>query len=272
MKKEIRFESEYILHRLTQKHLKELFDLEFVASEIQLNGLRLDTLAFDKKCNAFVIIEYKNKFSANVLNQAQGYHDLILNNKDFFLKRLDNVENVDFKKTRIMIIGPKFSTEQIKNAKSYFELWKTSLCDNCTVSYENLKSGEIKSISINPNDLKITEEMLLENKSEKIKSLYFKLKNSVLEEFDDIEIRYLVDAFSLKVNGSIICIVKFLKSSFNIDFFADSLENAEGLRDISQISTGGKANYQMKYSSDYDLNCFMDLFRQTYNQRNTEND
>ena len=80
MKKEIRFECEYILHILTQKHLKELFDLEFVASEIQLNRLRLDTLAFDKKSNAFVIIEYKNEFSANVLNQAQSYHDLILNN------------------------------------------------------------------------------------------------------------------------------------------------------------------------------------------------
>lgn len=272
MKKEIRFESEYILHRLTQKHLKELFDLEFVASEIQLNSLRLDTLAFDKKCNAFVIIEYKNEFNANVLNQAQSYHDLILNKPDFFLKRLDDGENVDPKETRIMIIGPEFSEKQIKESKSNCELWKITLYDNCTATYENLKSGEIKSISINPNDLKITEEMLLENKSEIMKSLYFKLKNSILDKFNDIETRYLVDAFSLKVNGSIICIVKFLKSSFNIDFFADRLENAEALKDISQISTGGKANYQMKYSSDDDLDGFMDLFRQTYNQRKTEND
>ena len=272
MKKEIRFESEYILHRLTQKHLKELFDLEFVASEIQLNGLRLDTLAFDKKSNAFVIIEYKNEFSANVLNQAQSYYDLILNNNDFFLKRLDNVENVNPKKTRIMIIGPKFSTEQIRNARPNFELWKTSLCDNCTVTYEKLEINEIKSVSIDPEELKITEEMLLEDKSEMMKSLYFKLKNSVLDKFNDTEIRFLVDAFSLKVNGNIICIIKFLKSSFNIYIFADSLENEDGLRDISQISTGGKANYQMKYSSDDDLDSFMALFRQTYNQRKTEND
>lgn len=53
MHEKIDFASEYELHRLTQKYLKELFDLEFVASEFQLNDLRLDNLAFDKK-NQFI--------------------------------------------------------------------------------------------------------------------------------------------------------------------------------------------------------------------------
>ena len=46
MKEKVYFESEFILHTLTQAYLKELFDLELVASEIQLHGLRLDNLAF----------------------------------------------------------------------------------------------------------------------------------------------------------------------------------------------------------------------------------
>ena len=49
MAQEIPFESEYELHTLTLKYLNELFGLEIVASEIQLNGLRLDNLTFDEK-------------------------------------------------------------------------------------------------------------------------------------------------------------------------------------------------------------------------------
>ena len=49
MTQEIPFESEYELHTLTLEYLNELFGLEIVASEIQLNGLRLDNLAFDEK-------------------------------------------------------------------------------------------------------------------------------------------------------------------------------------------------------------------------------
>jgi RecB family endonuclease NucS len=37
----------------------ELFDLEYVKSEFELHGLRIDTLAFDKESKGFVIIEYK---------------------------------------------------------------------------------------------------------------------------------------------------------------------------------------------------------------------
>ena len=49
MTQKIPFESEYILHQLTQKHLKELFGLKLAASEKQLNKQRVDNLAFDKK-------------------------------------------------------------------------------------------------------------------------------------------------------------------------------------------------------------------------------
>ena len=73
MAKKNPFESEYQLHSLTQKHLKELFDLELVSSEIQIDNLRFDNLAFDEKTNTFVIIEYKNELNLNVLNQVTEY-------------------------------------------------------------------------------------------------------------------------------------------------------------------------------------------------------
>lgn len=263
----IPFESEYILHSLTQKRLKELFNIVCVASEIQIDRLRLDNLAFDKNSNSFVIIEYKNEFNAHVLHQAQNYYELILNNAEYFTERLDNPKDIDLKNTRVMIIGPEFSAKQINNLKENFELWKVTLYDNYNVTYENLKTNETKSIDVNQDELKITEDKLLEDKSEKMKELYFNLKNRVSNEFNDIDIKFLVDAFSLRINASLICVVVFLKSSFNINIFEDDLKNADKLVDISDKSTCGNANYQLKYKSEDDLDYFIEIIRQIYNQK-----
>lgn len=267
MTRQIDFESEFILHTLTQSHLKELFNLELVASEIQLNDLRLDNLAFDTKTNSFVIIEYKNEFNANVLNQAQEYYDLIQNNRKHFLQRLDNKNNVDFDNVRIMIIGPKFSQTQIDEAKSNFELWKVTLFDDGKVTYENLKNSETKTLNINLDDLKITEEMLLKDKTPEMIDLYNNLKDKVLDEFDDVKIKYMINQFSFRVNDKLLCVVIFLKSSFNIHIYANQLNNAEKTVDISEKSTGGNAKYQFNYKSDDDFDYFMDLFKQTYDQK-----
>lgn len=267
MRKRIDFESEFILHTLTQKHLKELFNLEFIASEIQLDNLRLDNLAFDRKTNSFVIIEYKNEFNANVLNQAQDYYDLIQDNREFFSERLSDDATVDFDNVRIMVIGPEFSQNQIDEAKATYELWKVSLFDDGEVTYENLNNNEVETLNINLDELKITEEMLLDGKSSEMTELYFNLKDNILNDFSDVEIRYLVDQFSLRADGKLLCLVRFLKSSFAIYIYADSLKNADRTTDISQSQTGGRAKYQLKYESDEDYDYFIDLFKQTYSEK-----
>ena len=265
MSNKIPFESEFALHTLTQKHLKELFDLELVASEKQLNKLRLDNLALNKTNCSLVIIEYKNKFDSNVLNQVQEYHDLILENKDEYLKLVD--EYVDFDNIQIMIISPHFSDEQIKNASDDMGLWQVSLFDDGKVEYQNLKNNKIVTLEIDLDELKITEEKLLEDKSEEMRDLYFNMKNNLLKEFKDLKIRYMVDQFSFRVNDKLICVVVFLKTSFNIYIYADNLDNTKNAIDISSKSTGGNAKYNFKYNLNEDYDCFLDLFKQTYEQK-----
>ena len=268
MAKKIPFENELILHLLTQKRLRKLFDLKFVASEIQLHKLRLDNLAFDEKTSSFVIIEYKNRFNENVLKQAQDYHNLLLNNKDFFLKRLENPKYVNFDNTRVMIISPKFSDDQIAKAKFPFELWQVSLYDDCCVEYKNLKTNETRTLKVSKDELKLTEDNLLNNKTDEISRLYHDLKNRVKNEFSDIECKILVDEISFKTNNMIICNVRFLKKSFNAYFYAEKLFDRENrLRDISDISTAGKASYEFKINSENDLDYFIEMFKQTYNQK-----
>ena len=265
MANKISFESEFILHTFTQKHLKELFDLELIASEKQLHNVQPDNLAFNKSTSFLSIIEYKNKFDKDVLNQTQRYYDSILENKTEYSKLVDDA--IDFKNIQIIIIGPEFSDDQIKSAKDNVNLWKVTLFDDCRVEYLNLKNGEIKTLYISQEDLKITEENLLEDKSEEMKDLYFNLKNNLLKEVKDLKIRYMVDQFSFRANDKLICVVVFLKSSFNIYFYSDNLNNAENTVDISSKSTGGNAKYNFKYKSNDDYDCFLDLFKQTYEQK-----
>lgn len=265
MAEKIPFENEYVLHRLTEKHLNELFDLELVASEIQLDRLRLDNLAFDRKEGAFVVIEYKNECDPDVLKQAQNYYDLIQRKPEPFIGRLDDQDNVCLEKTRIMIVSTEFCDGQREKAEDHFELWKVTLFDDGKVTYENLKSDETKTLNIDLNDLKLTEETLLEYKSPEMKELYFKLKGRVLGEYGDVSVKYLVDAFSFRLNDDIICVIRFLTSSFNIYLNGKNLKNSERTTDNSTGCEVG--DYKFKYESADDLDYFMDLFGQVYNQR-----
>ena len=62
--KQVKFNNEKEMQNLTENNLEELFDLRFVASEFQVDNLRIDTLAFNEKTKSFVIIEYKNDHEA----------------------------------------------------------------------------------------------------------------------------------------------------------------------------------------------------------------
>lgn len=260
MNQKITFESEYILHIITQKHLEELFGLELVASEKQLNNLRPDNLAFDKTNNSLVIIEYKNKIDTNVFNQVQGYHNLILENKDEYSKLVN--EKIEFKNINIMIISPEFSDKQIENAKDNVELWKVSLFDDGKIEYLNLKSNKTETININLDEYKITEDKLLKDKAEETVELYKNFKNRLLEEFDDLDMKFLIDAVSIKAQNKYLCIVT-VKSSIKIHYYTEKLDDSENrTRDISDITTGGPlSNYELTLNSE-NIDYAVDLIKQ----------
>lgn len=267
MTQKIEFDSEYILHKLTEANLKKLFDLEFVASEIKTNSLRLDNLAFDEKTKTFVIIEYKNELNLNAVNQVLEYCQLLEDNPEFFAERLENRNDIDFENTRAMIISPEFSRKQIEDSPDNLEIWKISMYDDGRVIYENMKTGENKILEVNPEDLKLSEQKVLNGKDEKLCKLYLNFKNNVLNNFDDIKLRYLVGAVSFRVNNQIACIFR-LENPAKIHFHSDDINDPQNrTRDISDISTGAKANYELIINSPEDTDYAFDLFKEVYLQK-----
>ena len=265
--KKNKFDSEYALHKLTERNLKNLFNLEFVASEIQLNKLRLDNLAFDEKTKTFVIIEYKNELNLNVINQVQKYYDLVKNNPEYFSNRLDNRSDIDFENTHVMIIGPEFTQNQANNTNDHFEIWKVSLYDDGKVIYENIKTNETKELMTTLEELKLKEKNILSDKSQELRELYLNFKEKVMCEFDDIKLVYLVNGVSFKVNNHIACIFR-LETPAKIHYYTEELEDIENkTRNISNISTGAKANYELILKSEDEVYYALYLFRQVYRQK-----
>ena len=139
--KQVKFKNERELQRLTEENLEELFNLKFVATEFQVDNLRIDTLAFNEETKSFVIIEYKNLKKYSVIDQGYSYLSLLLNNKAEFVLKYNLVfntslskEDIDFSQTSVMFISPSYTTYQLRSVEFSdiaFELWKVIKYSNC---------------------------------------------------------------------------------------------------------------------------------------------
>ena len=170
---ELKFDLEKDIQTLTEQNLETVFGLQFVATEFTLNGLRIDTLAFDKEAKAFVIIEYKRDRSLSVIDQGYAYLSLMLNNKaDFILEYNEHGKahlgrsDIDWSQSRVIFVANSFTTyqQQAINFKDLpIELWEAKRYSNGTVLYNQLKSPDasesIKTVSKNQTIQKVSTEV-----------------------------------------------------------------------------------------------------------------
>ena len=319
MGEKIDFDYEIMLQSLTNARLKILFDLEYIAYEFQFNGLtvdclasgkktkslKVDGLAFDKKTNSFVILEYKNRLNMNVLNQGEDYYykkkkknedklidrykyklkeeekkskgdkteddfdfiksyeildngkkyycELLQKNREKLIKRYNEkfgknrVEgDFDFSKVKVMIIGPKFLDEQLKESENLeypHELYKVSLyrCDEIKgcVSYKGINVNFENKINVNLGNLKYTRYTLLYNKTKEIRELYNNFEYSLLNQYNDIDVKYFIDLVAIRVHNKKICLIT-VNNPIKIDFNTDKIENEFTINYLSDIDDACK--------------------------------
>lgn len=281
----IKFDRESKLQKLTQDNLDELFNLEFIGEEVQYGDFRMDTLAFDRETNSFVIIEYKNVSSYSVIDQGFSYLSILLNDKDFFMRKYNEIsdcpldlEDFDFTHCRVMIIAPSFTKYQMKSTEFSnlpIELWKVRLYENGCVSYDKIRNDsaasikdllETRNLKIDLQDLEFGEDDLLCDKSQECNELYYNLKDRLLFEFDDLSLNIFKTLASYKVNDNIICTVEFLSKSLKVMFFTKTLDDPENRTE--HVERGNpNVNYSMKLSSQDEFDNFIELFTQVYREK-----
>lgn len=284
--KEKPFRLEKEIQELTENNLKTIFGLEFVKSEFALNNFRIDTLAFDKEANAFVIIEYKRDKNFSVIDQGYAYLSLMLNNKaDFILEFNENLDktlkrtDVDWSQSRVLFVSPAFTNYQREaiNFKDLpIELWEVKRFENTTVSYEQIqKAGAQESIkTISKADKTIdnvakeikvySEQEHLENVSEEIKELYEKFK-SAIQNLDNLEIKPKKKYIAFVAGRNVIDILpqkKALKMWINMS--KGELDDTKGItRDVSTTGHWGNGDFEIQVRDDENLEYILSLVKQS---------
>ena len=284
--KEKPFKLEREIQSIFESNLQNIMGLLFVKSEFTIKNKRIDTLAYDKQTNAFIIIEYKRDKNYSVVDQGLTYLNLMLQNKAEFiltynetLKDILHSKDVDWSQSRVAFVSPSFTDNQISASdfKDFgIELWEIKQFENNTISINTIKKSSgapsIKPLLENSDSLKevkenikvYTEEDHFSNGSDYIIELYEKFKSSILNLTDGIEIlpqKYYI-AFK---KGSNISDIEIQKKSLKIFINAKigSLDDPKGLvKDVSNIGHRGNGDYQIQIENDNDLEYIMSLIKQ----------
>ena len=82
--KENPFKLERDIQNIFENNLQDVMGLQIVKSEFTIKNKRIDTLAYDKQNNAFIIIEYKRDKNYSVVDQGLTYLNLMLHHLFFF--------------------------------------------------------------------------------------------------------------------------------------------------------------------------------------------
>lgn len=282
------FKLERDIQNLVEENLRVIFGLQFVKSEFQLNGLRIDTLVFDEQSSSFVIIEYKKGSSYSVIDQGYSYLSLMLNNKaDFILEYQEctnkplKKDDVDWSQSRVLFIAPQFTTYQKQSIEFKdlpFELWEIRKYSNNTIVLNQHKSSSqesVKTISSSDNraeqvskEIKVYSELdHITKGNPEIQELYKELKERVLS-IDNFEVHPLKFWINFKLNKKWVLDMDIQKKGIKIHLnlkkgLLDDSKRA--FRDVSEIGHFGYGDYEIVVNPDSDFDYLMSCIKQSYN-------
>jgi predicted transport protein len=284
--KEKPFKLEKEIQEVFEANLNEIMGLQIVRSEFAIKNKRIDTLAFDKQSNAFIIIEYKRSKNISVVDQGFTYLSLMLENKADFIVEYNETfkhtlkrSDVDWSQTRVVFVSTGF-TENQKTATNFkdiaIELWEVKRYENNLIGVNEIKKStsaeSIKPLASSNSKLEsvtkeikvYTEEDHLEGKSDDVIELYEAYKEAILNLADDIEVepKKLYVAFKKEKNISdIVVLKKGLKLFINLS--KGALDDPKGImRDVSNTGHWGNGDYEVIIKNTKELEYLMSLIKQ----------
>ena len=258
------FKLEKDLQKIVEANLETLFGLAFVSSEFSLGEFRLDTLAYDEENDPFVIIEYKKKNSASVIDQGYSYLSLMLNNKAEFILEFNEKRDQTLKRTeinwsssRVLFISPSFNRYQ-KNSVNFkdipFELWEIRRFADGIIFVDQIQASSKESIEqitttkdnsvINQVSSEIQvfrEEDHVSKLSPAMREVWEDLRSN-LEDWPDSSFYARQPYIGFKRGNKTVCFIHFQKNALRID-----------------LSRGEKTEDGERASNFFDLNDYKKL-------------
>lgn len=286
--KEILFKSEREIQKFIEQNLKEIFELEFIKSEVSLGDLRIDTLAFDDEFKSFVIIEYKRDKNFSVIDQGYAYLALLLNNKADFILEYNESKNknirrgdVDWSQSRVIFISTQFTKYQ-RQAISFkdlpIELYEVNKYENNTILFNKLepsgKNESITKISTRneivrrvSGEIKVyTEDDHLQNIPDDLKRCHLDLTQRIWNLGDNIEVRPRKHYIGFIVNTNFVDIlVQQSQIKLWLNLNKGELDDPRNIaRDVAAVGHWGNGDYEIILKPGNDLDYLMTLIKQSY--------
>lgn len=270
------FKLEKELQILVEKNTQAIFGIDFVKTEFDpTHGLRIDSLCFDKKSRAFVIIEYKIAQNYSVFDQGAGYRKLLLKNQAEFILLCNEVydknlkkSDVNWDKTKVVLISPEFTDNQrtaAEESEKPIELWTVKRYSNEIIVFDQIQY-EKRSSSNQINTSACSEDIHLEKADDDIKTIYKELKNKILSTFHGvvIEPKQTYIAFMHRVNF-VDVIVQKSNLKLVINMKKGTLNDPKNLgRDISELGHFGNGDYEIQIKDNSDLDYVLELVGQSF--------
>jgi len=191
--------------------------------------------------------------------------------------------DVDWSQSRVIFVSPNFTNYQRKAIEFRdlpIELWEVKLYSNNTILFNQIQSPEksesITTISQKSEVVKqvskevrtYDEEYHFQYASDKTKSIYNELKNSIFSIGNDISFKSMkmYIAFVRKSNFIYIVLRKSNLTIF-INMKKGSLVDPKKIaRDVSNIGHWGHGDYEIKLTDSTDLGYIMTLIKQSYDK------
>jgi len=286
---EYNFDLEKDLQSLIEDNLEIVFNLKVIKSEIQLNGLRIDTLAFDPENNTFVIIEYKRDRNFSVIDQGMSYLSLMVNNKAEFILAYNESglgmlkkDEVDWSQAKVLFLAQHFSKYQ-RNAINFknlpIELWEVRKYKNETLHIREIKSDPnsesfSKIVGKNEEYDKVSKTFKqygiddhLKNVPQETIVLFKELSNKIQSLDDRIEINPVKKYIGFVIDGKNVVAIYVRKNYLILSFGRTRPEDLTDLENRLKYKTTSMKHHnqhisEMKIGNVADLNYAIQLTRE----------
>ncbi len=290
----IEFTNEKELQTLCEENLEQLLSLEFIATEFSVEDYRIDTFAYDKEANAFILIEYKNTKINSVVDQGIAYLSTMLNNKAHFVLKFSqargkvyDIKDINWEQSKVIFISPYFTQYQLGAINFQgmpIELWKIKKFANNSISFEQIGTSTRKadkssaSASVNEifnsdtqspdNPIKeiktYSEDELLSHSNETIQDLYFAIRDYIIAQDVEITVKATKLYVGFYKNRSPLISIKFYKNSLTLwinEKFIKIDDPQKVVKDVSNIGHHGVGECEIKITDDSNIGYIQDILR-----------
>lgn len=247
------------LQTLIESNMNTFFGVNFLKTEyVTSNGGRIDSLGIDEN-NCPVIFEYKRASNENVINQGLFYLDWLLDHKadfELLVMRTLGIEysnKLDWSMPRLICIAgdfTKYDEHAVKQINRNIDLVRYKKFGEELLFFElintnvakQIKETDKKVINKQSEEKTFNEQLVLT--SQKLRDLYYSIRDYILALDDDIIENELKLYVAFKKIKNILCVEVYQKQILlHLRINPDTIELEEGftrdVRDVGHYGTGG---------------------------------